>query len=141
MRYLVVIAPRSQIGRALVLIECVTLLMCAREGDHRPDPAFGVAPAFERRPSLAAAIWRETLVDAAIFREATTNNSARSASGRMGHLFCELVYKAKLAGLSSMEERYAPMTLPQMGGSAWPIACHGKPDDRLPARPRSLRFP
>src|SRR5437762_13843661 len=30
-----------------------------------------------QRPSIGAAIWRETLIDAAIFREAITNNSSR----------------------------------------------------------------
>ena len=50
--------------------------------------------AFNRRPSIAFAIWRETLIDAAIFREAITNNSARSMPARMGHLFCELFYRA-----------------------------------------------
>ena len=34
---------------------------------------------FDRRPSIAFAIWRETLIDAAIFREAVTNNSARTS--------------------------------------------------------------
>jgi CRP-like cAMP-binding protein len=43
--------------------------------------------AFNRRPSIAFAIWRETLIDAAIFREAITNNSARSLLERMAHLF------------------------------------------------------
>ena len=45
---------------------------------------------FKRQPSIAFAIWRETLIDAAIFREAITNNSARTRTARMGHLFCEL---------------------------------------------------
>ena len=32
---------------------------------------------FNRRPPVGVAIWRETLIDAAIFREAITNNSAK----------------------------------------------------------------
>src|SRR6195952_5447937 len=55
---------------------------------------------FNRRPSIAFAIWRETLIDAAIFREAITNNSARSMPARMGHLFCELFYRARASGLT-----------------------------------------
>ncbi|MEA2883571.1 MAG: hypothetical protein QOH32_2827 [Bradyrhizobium sp.] len=56
--------------------------------------------AFDRRPSLGFAIWRETLIDAAIFREAITNNSARSMEARMSHLFCELLYRARVSGLT-----------------------------------------
>ena len=70
--------------------------------------------AFERRPSLAYAIWRETLIDAAIFREAVTNNSARSAPCRMAHLFCELYYRARASGLTSGDTCDAPMTLGQL---------------------------
>src|SRR5258707_15199650 len=56
--------------------------------------------AFSRRPSIGFAIWRETLIDAAIFREAITNNSARRMPARMGHLFCELFYRARASGLT-----------------------------------------
>ena len=71
--------------------------------------------AFERRPSLAFAIWRETLIDAAIFREAITNNSARSALPRMAHLFCEIYYRSRASGLSTGDACHAPMTLGQLG--------------------------
>ena len=46
---------------------------------------------FERWPSVAFAIWRETLIDAAIFREAITNNSARTRPARLGHFFLRTV--------------------------------------------------
>jgi CRP-like cAMP-binding protein len=55
---------------------------------------------FERRPSVGFAIWRETLIDAAIFREAITNNSARTTMARLAHLFCELFYRARASGLT-----------------------------------------
>ena len=55
---------------------------------------------FDRRPSVGFAIWRETLIDAAIFREAITNNSARTTMARLAHLFCELFYRAKASGLT-----------------------------------------
>ena len=42
---------------------------------------------FKRQPSVAFAIWRETLIDAAIFREAITNNSARTRPARMAPYF------------------------------------------------------
>jgi CRP-like cAMP-binding protein len=71
--------------------------------------------AFNRRPSIAFAIWRETLIDAAIFREAITNNSARSMPARMGHLFCELFYRARASGLTRGNTLLAPISLLQLG--------------------------
>jgi CRP-like cAMP-binding protein len=71
--------------------------------------------AFDRRPSLGFAIWRETLIDAAIFREAITNNSCRSMPARMGHLFCELFYRARASGLTVGDTFEAPISLVQLG--------------------------
>jgi CRP-like cAMP-binding protein len=71
--------------------------------------------AFKRRPSVSFAIWRETLIDAAIFREAITNNSARTRIARMAHLFCELFYRAKASGLTDGDTFVAPINLVQLG--------------------------
>jgi CRP-like cAMP-binding protein len=71
--------------------------------------------AFNRRPSVGFAIWRETLIDAAIFREAITNNSARTLPARMGHLFCELFYRARASGLIEGNSFTAPISLVQLG--------------------------
>ena len=73
--------------------------------------------AFRRRPSLGYAIWRETLIDAAIFREAVTNNSARTTRSRMGHLFCELFYRARASGLTTGNSLSVPLGLIQLGES------------------------
>jgi CRP-like cAMP-binding protein len=71
--------------------------------------------AFNRRPSIGFAIWRETLIDAAIFREAITNNSARTMKARMSHLFCELVYRARASGLTEDYSLAVPVSLAQLG--------------------------
>jgi CRP-like cAMP-binding protein len=71
--------------------------------------------AFDRRPSIGFAVWRETLIDAAIFREAITNNSARTMPARMGHLFCELLYRARTSGLTEGSTFPAPISLVQLG--------------------------
>ena len=71
--------------------------------------------AFTRRPTVAFAIWRETLIDAAIFREAITNNSARPLTTRMAHLFCELFYRARASGLTEGDTFAAAITLVQLG--------------------------
>jgi CRP-like cAMP-binding protein len=70
---------------------------------------------FKRRPSVGFAIWRETLIDAAIFREAITNNGARAGTTRMAHLFCELFYRAKATGLTEEDTLVAPVSLVQLG--------------------------
>jgi CRP-like cAMP-binding protein len=71
--------------------------------------------AFGRRPSVGFAIWRETLIDAAIFREAITNNSARTKTARMAHLFCELFYRARASGLAEEDALALPISLSQLG--------------------------
>ena len=58
-------------------------------------PHRDLVKSFKARPQLSFAVWRETLIDAAIFREAITNNSARPVRMRMAHLFCELFYRAR----------------------------------------------
>lgn len=71
--------------------------------------------AFNRRPPIGFAIWRETLIDAAIFREAITNNSARTMPARMSHLFCELLYRARASGLTDGASLPVPVSLVQLG--------------------------
>jgi CRP-like cAMP-binding protein len=71
--------------------------------------------AITRRPVLGFAIWRETLIDASIFREAITNNSARAKLARMAHLFCELFYRARALGLVHGDQLHLPVSLIQLG--------------------------
>jgi CRP-like cAMP-binding protein len=71
--------------------------------------------AFTRRPTLGFAIWRETLIDAAIFRQAITNNSTKIGPARMAHLFCELYYRARASGLTEGNKFEWPITLVQLG--------------------------
>lgn len=74
-----------------------------------------ILAAFDRRPSVGFAIWRETLIDAAIFREAITNNSARTMPARMAHLFCELFYRSRASGLAVENRCQVPVNLAQLG--------------------------
>jgi CRP-like cAMP-binding protein len=53
----------------------------------------------QRRPAIAAALWRITLVDAAIFRQAITNNGARQHVARLAHFMCEHYLRSRQAGL------------------------------------------
>jgi CRP-like cAMP-binding protein len=70
---------------------------------------------FKQYPSIGFAVWRETLIDSAIFREAITNNSSRSPRTRMAHLFCELYYRSRSASLGESGAVPLPMHQGQLG--------------------------
>lgn len=53
-----------------------------------------------RHPSVGTLFWRETLIDAAIFREWMVGMGRRSAFEHMAHLFCELYLKLQAVGLA-----------------------------------------
>lgn len=78
-------------------------------------PHKGLGLAFETRPSLSVALWRETLIDAAIFREAITNNSSREVQTRIAHLLCEQFYRARAAGLGGPDRCDLPISQSQLG--------------------------
>src|SRR4051812_46987621 len=78
-------------------------------------PHGDIIKAFKARPQLGFAVWRETLIDAAIFREAITNSSARPVLMRMAHLFCELFYRARASGIAKRNQMGLPLNLVQLG--------------------------
>jgi CRP-like cAMP-binding protein len=78
-------------------------------------PLGDMVKAFKARPQLSFAVWRETLIDAAIFREAITNNSSRPVHMRMAHLFCELFYRARASGVAEQNRLNLPLNLIQLG--------------------------
>lgn len=49
-------------------------------------------------PTIASALWRSTLIDAAIFREWVANVGGRKAYGRVAHLLCELFVRLAAVG-------------------------------------------
>lgn len=56
---------------------------------------------FERHPSLIGILWRDTMIDAAHYRERITSLGRRQALGRVAHLFCELYLRQRTMGLTS----------------------------------------
>jgi CRP-like cAMP-binding protein len=64
----------------------------------------------QSRPAVARALWRETLIDAAIFREWIVNLGARAAPARMAHLLAELRERLKAVGLVANDEFHFPVT-------------------------------
>ena len=63
-----------------------------------------------RFPGVAAILWRDTLIDAATFREWITGIGRRSAYGRIAHLFCELYLKLEAVGLAGEHRCQIPLT-------------------------------
>lgn len=62
-------------------------------------------------PDVAALLWRETLIDAGIFRAWITAIGRRSAYGGIAHLFCELYLRQEAVGLAA--DHRCPMPVRQ----------------------------
>jgi CRP-like cAMP-binding protein len=67
------------------------------------------------RPNIAEVLWRETLVDAAIFREWIVNVGQRSSSSRMAHFILEMFYRLYAIGKTNGKTFKLPMTQRQLG--------------------------
>jgi len=78
-------------------------------------PHSALLPLLQESASVAFAVWRETLIDAAIFREAITNNSARPPRVRLAHLFCEQYYRARAGNYSHPGSCSLPLSQTQLG--------------------------
>lgn len=63
-----------------------------------------------RYPRLTAAFWRETLVDASIYRDWILNIGQRSAYPRVAHLLCELLVRLKAVGIAESHTFHLPIT-------------------------------
>ena len=63
-----------------------------------------------RHPRIAAAFWRETLIEGAIFREWVVNIGRREAYPRMAHIFCELLVRLRAVGLAEDHACDLPIT-------------------------------
>ncbi len=77
---------------------------------------------FDERPTIGFAVWRETLIDAAIFRESITNNASRHGTARIAHFFCEQFSRAKFAGLAEANSCPLPLTQTQTRRDAGDVA-------------------
>ena len=68
-----------------------------------------------RCPRIGDAFWRETLIDAAVFREWMLGLGRREAYGRMAHLLCELYVRLKAVGLANGHGYEMPLTQAELG--------------------------
>jgi CRP-like cAMP-binding protein len=64
---------------------------------------------------IAAVLWRDTLIDASIFREWIVNVGSRDAYSRIAHLICEVFIKLKVVGLVNGSTFEFPVTQTEIG--------------------------
>jgi len=62
------------------------------------------------RPIVAEALWRETLIDSAVFREWIVNVGRRSAVSRLAHLLAEIGTRLQVMHLAEGDRFELPMT-------------------------------
>jgi CRP-like cAMP-binding protein len=78
----------------------------------------------EERPNLRALIWRETLVQASMFRLWLMRNSQMLAHAQVAHLFCELMTRARAAGLADGDSLDLPITQEELGDALGMTGVH-----------------
>jgi CRP-like cAMP-binding protein len=61
-------------------------------------------------PRIGDALWRDTLIDAAVFREWMVGIGRRNAYSRIAHLFCELTRRMQAIGLANGSSFRLPLT-------------------------------
>ncbi|MBV9828374.1 MAG: Crp/Fnr family transcriptional regulator [Alphaproteobacteria bacterium] len=64
-----------------------------------------------RYPNIGTIFWRDTLIDAAIFREWIVGLGRRTAHGRIAHLLCEMAVRYRVVGIGN--ERCYPFPVTQ----------------------------
>ncbi|HEX6374283.1 MAG TPA: Crp/Fnr family transcriptional regulator [Allosphingosinicella sp.] len=65
-------------------------------------------------PRIGRAMWVDTLIDAAIFREWIVNVGRRDSISRIAHLLCEFALRLEVAGLGTGYRYEMPMTQEQI---------------------------
>ena len=77
-----------------------------------------------RRPNVAEIFWRDTLIDAAMFREWIVNVGQRPAPARLAHVMAELRERLKVIGRADRNSFEMPLTQEQIGEALGVTAVH-----------------
>ncbi|MGA0594522.1 Crp/Fnr family transcriptional regulator [Enterovirga sp. CN4-39] len=77
-----------------------------------------------RHPRLAGLFWRETLIDASIFREWLTGVGRRRAPARIANFFCEMFVRLDVIGMASDNSVPLPITQEELGDALGLSAVH-----------------
>jgi len=76
------------------------------------------------RPAIGVAMWVDTLVDSAIFREWVVNVGRRDARARICHILCEFSMRLEEAGLAENHRYELPMTQEQLADAVGLTSVH-----------------
>jgi CRP-like cAMP-binding protein len=68
-----------------------------------------------RCPRVADVLWRDTLIDAAVFREWMVGIGRRSAETRIAHVLCEILVRMRAVGLANEHACELPVTQAELG--------------------------
>jgi CRP-like cAMP-binding protein len=93
-------------------------------GDVAMIPIEAIIEIASARPAVGHALWLETLVDGAIFREWIVNLGRRDARTRIAHLLCELALRLEKAGLDDRTDFEMPMTQEQLSDAVGLTSVH-----------------
>jgi CRP-like cAMP-binding protein len=69
----------------------------------------------EQNPGIGSAFWRDTLIDASMFRESIVNLGSRDAYTRIGHLILEVFKRLKAVRLTDGNSFDFPITQGEIG--------------------------
>ena len=75
-------------------------------------------------PRIGDAFWRDTLIDAAVFREWILNLGRREAYGRIAHFLCELYVRLRAVGLTTDHAYEFPLTQAELADATGMSAVH-----------------
>lgn len=89
-------------------------LQTITEATYAVVPAAELRSVVKARPAIAEALWRDSLIDASVFREWVLNVGRRDAKARIAHMLCEFAARREIAGLGSPERFELPMTQEQI---------------------------
>lgn len=78
----------------------------------------------DERPEIRRLLWRQTLVQGAIFREWLARNSNMPAHASLAHLFCEMFTRAEAAGLTHGDSCPLPLTQAELADALGLTAVH-----------------
>lgn len=73
-------------------------------------PLSDIETVVETNPGIERALWRDSLRDAAIYREWISRMGKRDAPTRIAHLFCEVLTRLEALGLSRDHSGRFPIT-------------------------------
>jgi CRP-like cAMP-binding protein len=93
-------------------------------GDVAMVPVRALRELAYSRPLIGRAMWIDTLIDAAIFREWIVNVGRRDATSRIAHVLCEFSLRLAAAGLGNEYRYEMPMTQEQLADVTGLTAVH-----------------